>query len=131
MSDDDLTIDERTAMTDQISAAITSHVSWKNRLKSAIDTGKSEWPPDFVAPCNNCEFGKWLDAMPATQQTEHYRFIHDIHAQFHQEAAEVLGLALKGERDAAERRIGPGSRYNDLTTELIMGAGMWISVIRD
>lgn len=122
-----MTIDAKDVLCEQIANAVTSHGLWKARLEEAIETGHSEWTPAHVAPCNNCDFGKWLEELPDSQKTEYYRFMFDTHAKFHAEASAILRLALDGDKDAARKRIASGSEYANLTTQLIMGAGMWMT----
>ncbi|MET1255541.1 CZB domain-containing protein [Aliikangiella maris] len=45
---------------DEISKAIAAHGQWKQKLRTAIDTGECESTPERVKQDNNCSFGKWL-----------------------------------------------------------------------
>ena len=48
------------SLKDEISAAIGAHGSWKTRIRTAIESGTSEFSPLNVAADNKCAFGKWL-----------------------------------------------------------------------
>jgi len=96
-----------------IAAAMAAHGMWKVRLKSAIETGSSEFSPSIVQHDDRCDFGKWLrgeSAMPF-RGSPHYAKCADLHRQFHAVAAKVLTLALAGKRDDAARSMGVQGEY--------------------
>jgi len=109
----------------QIKAAIGVHGLWKNRIRQAINEGKSEWDPKFVAPCGNCDFGKWLDGIDKANQGDDYKTVYDLHSQFHKEAARVLEMALAGKKSEAEEAIASGSAYGTLTLNLTKAMMSW------
>lgn len=86
------------AISEEIGKAITAHGQWKQKLRSAIDTGTSESTPERVRKDNNCSFGKWLhDRIDENDKSSpHYLEAVKLHAKFHVEAASVLKLALAG-----------------------------------
>ncbi len=109
---------------DAITKGIGAHGMWKQRLLDAINTGKSEWTPDVVCQDNQCEFGKWLySCTSAEQSSPHYQSVRGLHADFHKAAADVLQLALSGNKSDAEQAVSPGSQYasasSALTKEMI------------
>jgi hypothetical protein len=63
---------------EHVSAAVASHGRWKKRLLAAIDTGESEWTPEFVESCHNCQFGQWLDSVPEGFQDESFTEVFDL-----------------------------------------------------
>lgn len=108
--------------------AIAAHSSWKARLRSAIGGGTSEFSPSQVKLDNACEFGKWLygaELSPAEKQSEHYRTVKQVHAQFHAEAARVLEAALSGHKEAAEQSLGIGGKCAKLATDLTQATIKW------
>jgi len=109
----------------QIKAAIGVHGLWKNRIRQAINQGTSEWDPKFVAPCGNCDFGKWLDGFEGSQKGDDYKVVYDLHSQFHTEAARVLEMALSGAKTDAEAAIASGSDYANLTLNLTKAMMAW------
>jgi len=83
----------------EIQNAIRAHGMWKMRLKTAIKTGSSEISPATVKCDNLCDFGKWLydDSLPASvRDTQPYKLIKRLHAEFHETASTVLKTALDG-----------------------------------
>lgn len=118
-------IDTAGNMKEQISAAMGVHGMWKTRIRSAAQTGISEWKPDFVDSCHNCDFGKWLDSFPEAGKHEQYRKVYSLHAEFHKEAARVLSIALSGKKEEAEKSIALGSGYEKLTSSLTKAMMEW------
>lgn len=111
---------------DEIKKAIGAHGMWKSRLRQAVDSGKSEWVVETVERDNQCEFGKWIHAVPASgPDAVHAARVKDLHARFHVEAARVLGLAKAGQKEAAARSIAAGSTFDKLTTDLTRELMEW------
>ena len=111
---------------DKIVQAIAAHAKWKFRLREAIEAGTSEWTVNDVQTDNRCEFGIWLQALPAEdRKSEHWKTVRQLHAEFHQQAAEVLRLALAGRREEAEAAIAQGSRFAKTTTKLTITMTAW------
>ena len=112
---------------DQIKAAIGVHGMWKTHIRSAAQTGSSEWKPDFVSSSHNCDFGKWLDSFPEGARNDVYKNVFGLHAQFHKEAARALSLALNGQKEAAEKAISLGSDYEKMTMTLTKAMMDWLN----
>lgn len=90
----------------EINKAIGAHGVWKVRLREAIASGSSDHSPGVVANDAACDFGKWLNAIPAADRcTEFWDKVHKVHLRFHQEAGKILALALNGNPDAAMELI--------------------------
>lgn len=101
--------------------AIAAHGQWKQRLRDAAATGKSEWKPEIVRTDNACDLGKWIygearTAMPGHPAVEEVR---KLHADFHREASTILDLALKGKKAEAEAAMALGSNYSKVSTALV------------
>ena len=104
---------------DAINNGIAAHGMWKQRLIDAIKTGESEWTPEIVCQDNQCEFGKWLYSCNADEKSSpHYETIRSLHADFHTTAAGILKLALTGKQNEAEKLIGMGSEYRNVSGAL-------------
>ena len=90
----------------QLRAALSAHGAWKNKLASAIEAGKSEADPATVVLDDRCAFGQWLHDTISSQQrsSNNYQSVHDLHEQFHKNAAEVLTMALNGHGFRRSRR---------------------------
>jgi len=113
---------------DLVRKALAAHSSWKTRLRAAIHSGKLDVPAGAVKADNQCEFGKWLHGpqRPAAgSQTEEYRVVKQLHAQFHEEAAKVAQFAISGQKQAAERAMGPSSDFNRASSALIGALTKW------
>lgn len=109
-----------------INNAIGAHAEWKQRLRQAIDTGKSEWSVEKVNPDNLCVFGKWLYSLPESdRQGENWKAVRELHAAFHKEAAQVLDLALRGIKDDAKKRMAFESAYAKISAKLTWEMMEW------
>jgi chemoreceptor zinc-binding protein len=113
---------------DTIQKAIAAHAGWKARLRTAVSTGKFDGTASTVNVDNQCEFGKWLygsGITAAEKETEHYRTVRQLHAQFHQEAAKVIEWATSGQKDKAEEAIGLGGGYTKASQVLTEAMVKW------
>ena len=112
------------SMKEQLDKGIAAHGMWKARLRTAIDTGKSDFTVEKVKVDNGCDFGKWLYALGPTEKgSPNFAKVKDMHAQFHTEAARILALALAGNKAEAEKGIAMGSKFADLSSK-VTGAMM-------
>jgi len=106
---------------EKVAAAIKAHFAWFERLRAAIDSGKSEFVPALVAKDNQCEFGKWIYAdLKSICSQEKYDRIKIKHAEFHKKASEVLTLALNGKKDIALKQITSSSELGKISGELLI-----------
>jgi hypothetical protein len=113
---------------DMIQKAIAAHASWKARLRTAVDKGKFDAMPAIVRTDNRCEFGKWLygpDFTAAEKETQNYRTAIDLHAKFHQEAANVVDLATSGRKSEAEQAISMEGSYSKASSALTKELVQW------
>ena len=106
-----------------IRAAIGAHGVWKLRLKTAITLGKSDVSVADVCRDDLCDMGKWMNdpALPsALRQSPEFRAIRSKHTNFHKCAGDVLGLALAGQKEAAQARLDGdfAAQSQDLTLSL-------------
>lgn len=113
---------------DAITKGIAAHGMWKQRIIDAIKSGKSEWTPAIVNQDNQCEFGKWLYSCSAQERNSpYYSKIKELHAEFHQAAADVLTLALNGKKVEAEENISANSKYRSISAMLTKEMMSWKS----
>jgi chemoreceptor zinc-binding protein len=98
---------------DEIDKAISAHEMWKQKLRSAIDTGTCESTPDKVKMDNNCAFGKWLHERidESVKSSPYYTEIVSLYAQFHKKAGAILELALNGDKEKASELMGLGQNF--------------------
>jgi hypothetical protein len=111
-----------------IQKAIAAHASWKARLRTAIDTGKFDATPAVVRTDNRCEFGKWLygpDFTAGEKETQNYRSAIELHAKFHQEAANVVDFATSGRKSEAEQALGMEGSYSKASSALTKELVQW------
>lgn len=106
--------------------AIVSHAKWKSRLRQAIASGQSEYTLDQVRVDNQCEFGQWLHKLPLPERLKpRWRSIHELHENFHKEAAQILELATHHRKEQAEAGMKPGSSFTRVSTDLVMAINQW------
>lgn len=111
---------------DTLNKGISAHGLWKRRLAQAIKTATSDFTPDVVKQDNQCEFGKWLYSCSAAEQANvYYETIKQVHAEFHQCAGCVLEKALAGNIADAEKEIGMGSKYQEISARLTTEMMKW------
>jgi len=117
----------------EIKKAIGAHGVWKARLKTAIETGQSEYfTPETVCLDNQCNLGKWLYGATISSDDKtspHYEKVRMLHAEFHRVAAKVLALALAGKKAEAQRMTAPDSHFATLSSNLIMAMTEWVKAV--
>jgi hypothetical protein len=100
----DASADERRAAFDRrANDAIWTHHTWVSILRKAIADRACERSVAETADDATCEIGRWLatEIPDALRASDLYETSLRIHRRFHVEAANVLRLALAGEREAA------------------------------
>jgi len=99
------------ALKEEITKAIGAHGMWKARLRTAIDTGKSDTNVADAGKDNGCGFGQWLygpTIEAAAKGGADFKEVQKLHAEFHKAAAQVLQLAFAGEEDRGRKITGAG-----------------------
>jgi methyl-accepting chemotaxis protein len=100
--------------------AITAHVNWKLRIHTLL-TGKlpDKLDPQSIARDNVCELGKWLhsDGRNEIPKAQHAELLA-IHADFHKEAARIVGEFYAGHNVGPEV-IEMNSTFGKLTTRIV------------
>lgn len=78
-----------------------------------------------------CQFGKWLHSLPpAEQNAADCRNIMALHAQFHETAAQILDLALKGKQREAMSMLEYGGVYSHVSGKLVLALNAWKEKLR-
>lgn len=114
----------------EITKGIGAHGMWKQRIINAIDTGESEWTPAIVRQDNQCEFGKWLHSCsPQDKSSPHHEKVKELHSTFHQVAADVLALALSGNKEEAHAKIDRQSEYSSISSQLTREMMAWKNTV--
>ena len=97
---------------------VQSHSHWKYLLKQAIEQGYSEYTVINARDPHHCAFGKWLYSS-AGKTLPDYLNIVEMHKHFHEEAANVLELALRKQTSQALEGLKLGSPFNQASAKLI------------
>jgi hypothetical protein len=97
---------------------ILAHSQWKFHLKKAIDTGQTQFTVEGVRDHHICDLGKWLDSAEGKSVPD-YSNLCELHSKFHQEAANVLNLALAGHKGEAEAEIEFGGKFSSVSAMLV------------
>jgi len=119
MTTDVLSETDKSTLKQQITAAIAAHHAWMGRLKTAAEYGRSSVDVETTAKDDVCPIGIWLtrEISPALKARPLYSRSRSLHAQFHREAARVLGMALA--RDTrAKGELAEGSAFTAVASEL-------------
>lgn len=114
----------------QCTAAISAHGDWKFKLKRAITNQAEGLDPAQVSLDNQCAFGKWLYS-PSTEplRTEKsYTEILELHAIFHQEAAQIVRLCQAARTSEAEKKMRADSAYSKVSAQLTTAVKNWIAL---
>jgi hypothetical protein len=115
-----------------LKSAITAHSAWTTRLKAAIASRKLDIPVGTVKVDNQCQFGKWLygEQLSAEEkQTDNYRTVKQLHAQFHEAASKIAQLAISGQEAAAESAMNTGSDYARVSSALTAALNNWSAAV--
>lgn len=110
----------------QIQKALAAHGAWKQRLAAAIAARDSGFTVEHVQVDNRCEFGRWFYALPLPVRSSSLALaVQQLHADFHHEAARVLGLALHGDSTVAYAALGPSAKYSLISGQLTLAMHQW------
>lgn len=110
----------------QINNAIGAHGSWKIKLRSAITKKQSDHNIEDVRCDDKCTFGKWLHSPEIDLPTRNgvpYRVIKRLHGEFHICAAEVLEMAVSGNKSDAMNLLE--GEFTDRSGKLVRGLRKW------
>lgn len=88
--------------------ALEMHLGWRVRLLQGLRVGDLP-APEQVADHSLCELGHWLaEARHKYGPDPFWQRLNQLHAEFHKQAAAVVGLINQGEADAAVNEIREG-----------------------
>lgn len=98
--------------------AIEAHTHWKLRLRKHLDgTSEENLNPDVVCKDDQCVLGKWIYGDGKRyQDMPGYEDLRQVHADFHQCAADIIRKTDSGQKDEAETVFG--SVYNTLSRNI-------------
>jgi hypothetical protein len=110
----------------QIRNAIVAHTAWEETLRTAIDTGVSAFTVENVCRDDRCRLGQWLGELDAPVQASfRWQCVKSVHAEFHREAAKVLGLALAKKAGEARSAMGYASAFAGTSAKLTQELRAW------
>ncbi len=100
--------------------AIRSHMRWRLNLLAYLRRVDGSMRPELVGMDSHCQLGMWLHDPGNTFKGGglHRALLHE-HAQFHQEAAELVARANRGEQVDGEASLGAGSPYARRSSRLV------------
>jgi len=95
--------------------ALEAHTNWKIRLRKHLDgTSEEVLDPDVVCKDNQCTLGQWIYGEGANyQDIESYAQLKQVHADFHQCAADIIRKKDSGAIAEAETQFS--TTYNTLS----------------
>jgi hypothetical protein len=112
----------------EIDKAIGSHGLWKGRIRTLIESRKSDISVETAALTDACALGKWLSGPTLSARDKasaHYAKVNELHARFHQVAAAAIGLALAGKKAEAEKMVAGSGEFTALSAELTTAMMEW------
>jgi methyl-accepting chemotaxis protein len=115
-----LDLDESGSVEETLRAALEAHEAWNARLREAIETGQSDMTVEVAGHDDRCTFGKWLHSSSSrfrTEQPARWQALHDLHEEFHRQAASILELAVTGRAAEAGERMR-GADFTSVEREL-------------
>ena len=100
-------LEDNGSVADVLQAAGDAHNAWSARLRDAIKTGTTSMTVEQASKDDSCTFGKWLHGPGDFRDREPQRWqqLHDLHEQFHRNAAEILKLVTTGHTAKAAERM--------------------------
>jgi methyl-accepting chemotaxis protein len=102
-----------------MNSGLEAHRAWRTRLNEAIDTGQSTTSVEDAGHDDRCTFGRWLHGPGSfrDREPETWQRFHDLHEQFHRNAAAVLELAVSGRAREAQARLS-ASEFTEVERQL-------------
>ncbi|MBL8306553.1 MAG: CZB domain-containing protein [Rubrivivax sp.] len=100
-------------------SAIEAHRQWKVKLRKAI-AEQEKLDADTICRDDQCPLGRWIHGPGGAQWGGRPTFVELLgkHAEFHQAAADVARKINAGQLSEAERLIGSGSKFSQVSTEV-------------
>lgn len=109
-----------TAVTDfDFDTAIEAHRQWKVKLRSAI-AKHDKLDADTICRDDQCPLGRWIHGPGGERWGSRPLFSQLLtkHADFHQSAGAVARKINAGQYNDAEKLIGAGSHFSDISLEV-------------
>ena len=99
--------------------AVEAHRAWKVKLRKAI-AEREKLDAATICRDDQCPLGKWIHGPGGRQWGSRPTFVALLasHAEFHKTAGAVAQQINAGHYEQAERLIGSGSRFAEVSTEV-------------
>jgi hypothetical protein len=113
---------------------IRAHVMWKQRLTTLLAGESTEvLDPESIREDNRCALGIWIYGEGATMsQLSRYEDVRELHAQFHEYAANVVALYRAGRSDDARQLLsGDYSKLSEKLKHRILGLSQQVKTASD
>jgi methyl-accepting chemotaxis protein len=101
------------------SDAIRAHVEWKVRLRMSLDGQGERIPSEQASRDDACQLGQWIYGEGRFYLDDPaYRELRQVHARFHEAAAQVLAMAEEGNKRGAEAAL-EGGEYSKCSSAVV------------
>jgi hypothetical protein len=114
-------------MKTEIIKAVSAHVMWTAKLKTAIHSGESSSSLPEIEADDRCELGKWLksEISPELKKSLHYAKTLELHHQFHLVAGRIFGLAINGKSTDALKALEASGDFTRASASLVGELQAW------
>lgn len=104
----------------ELSEAVTQHMEWKVRLRTALASGQTVEVETAADECN-CALGRWLngDAGQRYAKLDSYRACVETHTQFHRAAGRVVQCIGEGRETEAKAMLAMSGEFSTASAALI------------
>ncbi|HUX29065.1 MAG TPA: CZB domain-containing protein [Thiobacillus sp.] len=113
---------------------ISAHVMWKQRLIAYLaGDSQEQLDPEVIGLDDRCPLGKWIYGEGKSMETlPGYEEVRELHAQFHQNAAQVIVLHQTDSTAEAEALLnGDYSRLSEKLKHRILGLSRQVKAATD
>lgn len=112
-------------LSEEIDAALLSHVAWKHRLRAAALSKEFSLPVHEISSDTFCRFGQWLASLnPDEQRSYYFERVKTLHTEFHVKAGAIAQMLADGETTTALAALN-GIDYNLKSKELASVLMAW------
>src|ERR1035438_7867968 len=111
--------------------AIGLQMSWINQFENAISNGWTILGADLANRSYQSHLGSWLSERSTSERdSEYFRTVQSLNAEFHEAAANVLRIASIGKVRLAEASIHTGP-YANASIALTLALRDWMDAVKE
>jgi hypothetical protein len=115
---------------EEIILALGAHIWWRQEFEKAVSGAWHFFNTDLAEHSYQSDLGLWLDALsPDEQIPQHFTTVQSLHADFMEQAANVVRLASSGNSDQAEADIQTGF-YAAASSALTIALRDWMEAVQ-